>query len=127
VIKLVPDQLIVAEREIRPDEPHFAGHFPGTPIMPGVLITDALAQTSGLLWGFSRIEKGIESSEKPEIFFLAAANMKYTHPASPGDTLRMTSRSDRAFGSLLSYTVEASAGRNLIAKGTLTLAIKDLN
>ena len=127
MIKLIPDQLIVAEREIRPDEPHFAGHFPGTPIMPGVLVTDALAQTSGLLWGFSRIEKGIEPSGKPEIFFLAAASMKYTHPASPGDTLRMTSLPDRAFGSLLSYTVEASAGRNLIAKGTLTLAIKDLN
>ena len=125
VVKLVPDQTIITERELRPEEPHFAGHFPGLPIMPGVLVTDALAQTAGLLWGLSKVEKGCQISTQPEIFFLAAANMKFTHPATPGDTLRMTACTDRSFGSLISYTVDASVGRNLIAKGTMTLALKE--
>lgn len=125
VIKLVPDKTIIAERNLRPDEPHFAGHFPGTPIMPGVLVTDALAQTSGLLWGLSKKSGTEEPEVEPEIFFLAAANMKFIHPAYPGDTLRMCASPEKTFGALHSYTVEATAGRNLIAKGSLTLAMKE--
>jgi 3-hydroxyacyl-[acyl-carrier-protein] dehydratase len=127
VTKLVPDKTIVAERLLLETEPHFAGHFPGKAIMPGVLVTDALAQTSGLLWGFSKQISGqaAENRDKPEIFFLAAANMKYTHPAVPGNTLRMTATRDASFGAFHSYIVEATAGRNVIAKGTLTLAMRE--
>ena len=125
VIKLIPDKMIVTERLLLADEPHFAGHFPGKPIMPGVLITDGLAQTSGLLWGLSKKTTTTDSQNVPEIFFLAAANMKYTHPAEPGDTLRMTAIKDSSFGVFHSYTVEASSGRNLVAKGTLTLAMRE--
>ena len=66
VIKLVPDREIVAERAIRSDEPFFAGHFPGKPVMPGVLVTDALAQTSGLLWGLSKKVKGDAPEKEPQ-------------------------------------------------------------
>jgi 3-hydroxyacyl-[acyl-carrier-protein] dehydratase len=127
VTKFVPDKMIVTERLLLETEPHFSGHFPGKPIMPGVLVTDALAQTSGLLWGFSKIlrSQGIDNKEKPEIFFLAAANMKYTHPAVPGDLLRMTATKDVSFSAFHSYVVEAMAGRNIIAKGTLTLAMRE--
>lgn len=54
VTNLIPDKSIIAERKISPNEFFFKGHFPQKPIMPGVLITDALAQTSGLLWGLSK-------------------------------------------------------------------------
>jgi 3-hydroxymyristoyl/3-hydroxydecanoyl-(acyl carrier protein) dehydratase len=124
VVKLLPDKMIVTERDLQPDEPHFKGHFPGMPIMPGVLIIDALAQTSGLLWGLSKkVEK--QASAAPEIFFLAASNMKFTHPSKPGETLRMTSSKDTSFGAFHVFNVEATSGRNLIAKGSLTLAMKD--
>jgi 3-hydroxyacyl-[acyl-carrier-protein] dehydratase len=125
VVKLICDKMIVTERELLPDEPHFAGHFPGKPIMPGVLITDGLAQTSGLLWGLSKKMKTDDNQNVPEIFFLAAANMKYTHPAQPGDVLRMTATKESSFGAFHSYAVEASAGRHLVAKGTLTLAMRE--
>ena len=125
VIKLIPDRHIVAERDLRPEEPHFIGHFPGTPIMPGVLVTDALAQTSGLLWGFSKVIKNNGTPEKPELFFLAAVAMKYTHPAAPGETLRLCADTDRVFGGLHTFNVEATSGRRLIAKGSLTLAMKE--
>ena len=117
---------IETERRLREDEPFFKGHFPQKPIMPGVLVTDALAQTSGLLWGFSKqiTEGEDESKDKPpEIFFLAAVNMKYLNPAYPGDTLHMTSNMENHFGTLYTYTVEAIVKQKLIAKGKLTLAM----
>jgi 3-hydroxymyristoyl/3-hydroxydecanoyl-(acyl carrier protein) dehydratase len=123
VMTLEPHKLIVAERALRPDEPQFAGHFPGRPIMPGVLITEALAQTSGLLVGFSEKLSSAAPPEKPKAYFLALANMKFTHPAVPGDVLVLRATSDRQFAALHRFNVEATAGRNLIASGSLTLAL----
>ena len=125
VTKLIPGRMIVTERDLHPDEPHFAGHFPTKAIMPGVLITDALAQTSGLLWGLTKKTELQALETVPEVFFLASANMKYTHPAYPGETLRMTASVDRSFGALHTFSVEACAGRNLVARGSLTLAMKE--
>lgn len=123
VTKMVPDALIVTERLIRADEPFFAGHFPQKAIMPGVLVLDGLAQTCGLLWGFTKQVRGGAVSDTPEIFFLAASNMKFINPAFPGETLEMTARFERNFGALYTYEVEASSGRKVIATGKLTLAM----
>ena len=123
VTKLVPNKLIVTERFIRPDEPFFAGHFPQKAIMPGVLVMDGLAQTCGLLWGFSKQLRGGAASDLAEIFFLAASNMKFVNPAYPGDTLKMTARAEGNFGALHTYEVEAMSKRKIIAKGSLTLAL----
>lgn len=125
VIKMTPGKMIVTERFIRPDEPFFAGHFPQKAIMPGVLVTDALAQTSGLLWGFSKQVRGGVAGDTPEIFFLAASNMKFVSPAYPGETLIMTARADRNFGNLYTYEVDAVVKRKVIAKGNLTLAMME--
>jgi len=121
VTKLQPFRRIVAERELRDDEPHFAGHFPGKAVMPGVLITDALAQTSGLLVGLSR--RATNSGSEGGVFFLGSANMKFPAPAFPGEVLRMTARADGTSGRLSRFVVEACVGRKLVAEGTLTLAM----
>ena len=121
VLKLVPFKSIVAERELRPEEPHFAGHFPQRAIMPGVLITDALAQVSGLLTGLS--SKATDTEVGGDIFFLGAATMKYPAPSVPGDTLRLTARAEGTSGALWRFVVEATVGRKLVAQGTLTLAM----
>ena len=123
VIKLELNKSIVAERFLRAEEPYFAGHFPGRPIMPGVLIAEALAQTSGLLIGLSEMASAAAPPEKPKAFFLAVTNIKFTHPAKPGDTLVLRATADRNFGALFRFNVEATAGRNLIASGSLTLAM----
>jgi 3-hydroxyacyl-[acyl-carrier-protein] dehydratase len=123
VTKLAPGKSIVAERLLRAEEPHFAGHFPGRAIMPGVLIAEALAQTSGLLIGLSESLSASAPPEKPKAFFLAVTNIKFTHPAVPGDTLMLHATADRNFGALFRFDVEATAGRNLIASGSLTLAM----
>lgn len=117
---------IVANRYLRPDEPFFKGHFPSEPIMPGVLITDALAQTSGLLWGFTKKESQ-ESSEKEKasIFYLASDHMKYLKPVRPGATLVLESVFQESFGALYNYKVAAFVDNVAVAKGSITLAIQD--
>jgi 3-hydroxyacyl-[acyl-carrier-protein] dehydratase len=122
VLELEPGHRILAELDLRPEEPFFAGHFPGNPLMPGVLITEALAQTSGLLLGLTRPREDEQPPAIPRVFYLAAVNVKFSHPARPGDTLVLRAEADRQFGGLARFRVEASCGRNLVAAGNLTLA-----
>jgi 3-hydroxyacyl-[acyl-carrier-protein] dehydratase len=123
VTQLEPGKRIAAERLLRPDEPQFVGHFPGRAIMPGVLVGEALAQTSGLLLGLSDMVSGTAPPERPKMFFLAANSLKYKHPAVPGDRLELRAQADGHFAGLFRFSVEANAGRNLIASGSLTLAL----
>lgn len=119
VIRLDPGLKITARRTLRPEEPHFAGHFPGWPVMPGVLVTEALAQTCGLL-------KGLEM-ETPGgvVYVLATDNVKYASPARPGETLTLIAEQEAGHGVFLRFRVEALAGRRRIAAGSLTLAQVD--
>ncbi len=123
VLQLEPHRYILAELALRPDEPHFKGHFPGQPIMPGVLVTEALAQASGLLLGLSERASQTSVSAPPKMFFLAATNVKFTHPAAPGEVLVLRAEIDKQFSGLYRFNVEASAGRNVVATGSLTLAL----
>ena len=125
VLALDPYKSILAERTLRPEELQFAGHFPGRPIMPGVLVTEALAQTSGLLLGLSERESGAHGPPGAKMFFLAATSIKYTYPARPGDVLRLWSASDKTLSALHRFNVEARVGKRLIASGALTLALVD--
>jgi 3-hydroxyacyl-[acyl-carrier-protein] dehydratase len=91
VLEIEADKRILASLLLRADEPHFRGHFPKKPIMPGVLITEALAQTSGLLHALSSIKR--ESAPAPgEVFYLARADMKWVSPCKPEETLLLESR-----------------------------------
>jgi 3-hydroxyacyl-[acyl-carrier-protein] dehydratase len=125
VLTLDPHKSILAERALRPEEPQFAGHFPGRPIMPGVLVAEALAQTSGLLLGLSEKASGAHSPAHPKMFYLATTSIKYTHPARPGEVLRLWSAADKALSGLHRFNVEARVGKRLIASGALTLALVD--
>jgi 3-hydroxymyristoyl/3-hydroxydecanoyl-(acyl carrier protein) dehydratase len=120
---LEPGKRIVALKNVTANEPHFPGHFPNRPIMPGVLVTEALAQTSGLLLGLSERLSATQAPTRPKIFFLATTSIKYTHPALPGEVLVLRATSDKSFSGLFRFNVEATVGRNLIASGNLTLAM----
>jgi 3-hydroxyacyl-[acyl-carrier-protein] dehydratase len=123
ILKLEPGRSILAERLLRPDEPQFQGHFPGRPIMPGVLVAEALAQTSGLLLGLSERVSQTAPPVVPKMFYLATTNIKFTHPAVPGDVLLLRAEMDKHFSGLYRFNAEATAGRNIVAAGSLTLAL----
>lgn len=84
----VEKQTIVAQKNITVNEQFFMGHFPSLPIMPGVLILEALAQTAGVL--FSMICKQNCWTNKLALF-LSVQKAKFRHPAKPGDVLRLYS------------------------------------
>jgi 3-hydroxymyristoyl/3-hydroxydecanoyl-(acyl carrier protein) dehydratase len=123
VTDLEPDRRVVAERALDQGEPHFTGHFPGRPIMPGVLITEALAQTAGLLLALSAMARGEDPGGR--LFYLVRAEMKWTAPVHPGETLSLEARLGRTFGTLTSFSVRAWTRRKDAARGSLTLALVD--
>ncbi len=111
---------IRALRDIRPEEPHLEGHFPGNPIMPGVLIAEALAQTSGLLIALTARHAGEDPGGR--LFYLAKSDVKWSTPARPGDTLTLEAKLVRTLASLSAFSVRAFTKTNDVANGTLTLA-----
>lgn len=123
VTELQLDCRIVAEKSLLLDNYFFAGHFPGNPIMPGVLVSEALAQTSGLLLGLTWKEKGypVQVGQAPHLF-LASVNIKFSSPAMPGDTLRLEATLIKQFGRLFYFEVAARVRDTQIAKGSLSLA-----
>lgn len=118
---LLPGKRIDTERELRPEEWYFQGHFPGTPVMPGVLMVDGLAQTAGLLHGLTLRLAGDPAAE-PEFLVLASANVKFLDLARPGDVLTMTATPGISFGGIHRFSVHAMVGRRQLVRGELTLA-----
>lgn len=82
VLEIEPGQRIVGLKNVSANEPFFAGHFPGRPVMPGVLIIEALAQCGGLL-----LMGGLENPEDKVIYFLSVDAVKFRRPVVPGDQL----------------------------------------
>ena len=112
---------IVTERYVSAHEVFFKGHFPGRSVMPGVLITEALAQTSGLLVGLTLREKEPPEQNPLTGFVLTTIDMKFLNPVEPGVILRMTSILKKKFGNLYRFSVAGSVAEMIVAKGNLSL------
>jgi 3-hydroxyacyl-[acyl-carrier-protein] dehydratase len=113
---------IVAENDLTWDAPFFLGHFPERPIMPGVLVAEALAQTSGLLLGVTWKERRTSHDATRRDLFLANVNIKFTGLSGPGDTLRLEAIFKKEFGKIFSFDVAAFVTNRRVAKGSLMLA-----
>ena len=85
ITSLIPDQSAVGIRMVSVTDPVFAGHFPDYPIMPGVLIVEAMAQTAGCL---ASVSIG-EDSDGKLVFFTTIDKVKFRKPVRPGDELRL--------------------------------------
>ena len=87
VIELEPDQRVVTLKNVTINEPFFNGHFPGHPVMPGVLLVEAMAQAAGLLTQLSNRIKGNNAS--PLFYLVKVDNARFSAPVVPGDQLRL--------------------------------------
>ncbi len=83
IVEMVPDERIVGLKNVTMNEPFFQGHFPGTPIMPGVLIIEAMAQAGAILVNASRSEE----KRKELIYFMGIDKARFRKPVIPGDQL----------------------------------------
>lgn len=86
VLDYTPFEHLTAIKNVTMNEPCFQGHFPGNPVMPGVLILEALAQAAGILSSVSRKPK---DGYKFVYFFASIDNVKFKHVVTPGDQLRL--------------------------------------
>ena len=121
VVAFESNKTITAEKDLLPDMVFFAGHFPGTPIMPGVLTTEALAQACGLLLGFTWKENPELKGNIEGMLFLVNVNMKYTSPAVPNETLTLKAELKRKFSGLFMFDVSAYVKDRPIGKGSISL------
>ena len=110
---------IIAYKNITTNEPYLIGHFPGKQIMPGVLIVEAMAQTSGIL-GFKTMDK------KPEdgsiYYFVGADNLRFKRPAVPGDQLILNSKVITNKKGIWKFDCKATVDEELVAEATILCA-----
>ncbi len=121
VEELVVDQRIVAIKGVTINEPFFAGHFPGRPIMPGVLIVEALAQAAGVL----AVESlGLAGSGKL-VYFMAIDGAKFRAPVEPGCLLRLEVEFVQKRSSVCKFAGRALVEGKLAAEANFTAMIAD--
>ena len=121
VEELVVDECIVAIKAVTINEPFFAGHFPGRPIMPGVLIVEALAQAAGIL----AVESlGLVGSGKL-VYFMAIDGAKFRTPVEPGVLLRLEVAFVQKRAAVCKFAGRAMLGDKLAAEANFTAMIAD--
>jgi 3-hydroxyacyl-[acyl-carrier-protein] dehydratase len=105
---------IVGLKNVSINEAYFQGHFPGMPIMPGVLIIEAMAQTGGLL-----LLKEVPDREKKLLYFIAVDGARFRRPVLPGDQLRIEMKVVRWRGDFCKLEGKVTVGGELAAEATL--------
>ena len=121
VLEIVPDQSIRAVKAVSMNEPFFQGHFPGRPIMPGVLIVEALAQAAGVL---AIDALGLEGSGKL-VYFMAIEGAKFRTPVEPGVLLTLDVEFVQKRASVCKFAGRASIDGKLAAEASFTAMIAD--
>jgi 3-hydroxyacyl-[acyl-carrier-protein] dehydratase len=118
---LVPDERITAIKAVTINEPFFQGHFPSRPIMPGVLIVEALAQAAGVL----AVESlGLANSGKL-VYFMAIEGAKFRTPVEPGVLLQLDVEFVQKRASVCKFAGRASVDGKLAAEANFTAMIAD--
>ena len=121
VEQIVPDQSITAIKAVSMNEGFFQGHFPGRPIMPGVLIVEALAQAAGVL----AVESlGLANSGKL-VYFMAIEGAKFRSPVEPGCLLQLDVEFVQKRASVCKFAGKASVDGKTVAEANFTAMIAD--
>jgi 3-hydroxyacyl-[acyl-carrier-protein] dehydratase len=122
VVDFVAGHSGVGIKNVTINEPHFQGHFPAHPVMPGVLIVEAMAQTAGALVMHS-LNAGLE---RKVVYFMTIDKCRFRHPVVPGDQLRIPVHILRRRGSVWKFTGEAFVGETLVAEAEFSAMVVDM-
>jgi 3-hydroxyacyl-[acyl-carrier-protein] dehydratase len=121
VTDVITDVSAVGIKNVTINEPFFQGHFPGHPVMPGVLLIEAMAQTSAVLVIHTM---GVESEGKL-VYFMSVDQARFRKPVTPGDCLSITVTKLRNRGNVWKFKGEARVGETLMAEATFAAMIVD--
>jgi len=127
VLELVPQERIVGLKNVTINEQFFQGHFPGHPVMPGVLILESMAQVAGILAfaGEGSAEEVEKNMEDKVIYFMSIDKVKFRRPVVPGDQLRQEVVQTRRRGTVASYEGKAYVGEDLVAEAQMKAILVD--
>lgn len=121
ILKYVPGKSIVGLKNVSFNEPQFTGHFPDFPVMPGVLIVEAMAQVSAVLVAKTINAKAGEKT----VFFMAIDNTKFRQIVQPGDTLHIYAKVEQNRGEVWKFSAEAKVNDRIVAESSFTAMVKD--
>ncbi len=121
VIEFVDNERIVGVKNVSINEPFFEGHFPGRPVMPGVIIMEAMAQTAAIL----AIESTDGVAKGKTVFLVGANDFKWKRQIVPGDSLRIEMVSQRKRRPIWIMSGQVTVDGELVASGTLSAAEAD--
>ncbi len=118
IINLVPDVEVTGIKNVTGEEDFFEGHFPGHPIMPGVLIVEAMAQTSAIL-----VIGTVGKQPGSVVYFMSVDQARFRKPVFPGARLMLHVVKQRSRGKVWKFKGEARVGDNLVAEATFSAMI----
>jgi 3-hydroxyacyl-[acyl-carrier-protein] dehydratase len=125
VIEMVPGKSIHAIKNVSINEPFFVGHFPHHPVMPGVLILEAMAQAAAI-FSFAD-ETGLKASgEKLLYYFVGIDGARFRRPVVPGDQLHLEVIAERLSRTICKYSATAKVDGHLAAQANLMCAIRPM-
>lgn len=121
VLECEPGKRIVAIKNVTINEPFFSGHFPHHPVMPGVLVVEALAQAAAIL---SFHTMGTRPDDRSVYYFVGIDEARFKRPVIPGDQLLLEAVLERSVRGIWKFGTKARVGENLVAEAKLMCTVR---
>lgn len=119
LVNVIPNQSAVGIKNVSIGDPWFQGHFPGRPVMPGVMIIESMAQTAAVLV----VRTLGPGAEGKLVYFMSIEGARFRKPVIPGDTLHVHVHKERSRGNVWKFSGEAKVNDQTVAEATYTAMI----